>query len=73
MRILVTGGAGFIGSHFVRAAPRGGYPAMPARPVTVLDKLTYAGNRANLAPVPRLPGCAFVQGDIRDAGLRRRS
>jgi dTDP-glucose 4,6-dehydratase len=42
MRILVTGGAGFIGSHFVKRAVRGGDD------VVVLDKLTYSGNRANL-------------------------
>ena len=44
MRILVTGGAGFIGSHFVRTLLSGGYPASRAREVVVLDKLTYAGN-----------------------------
>ena len=42
MRILVTGGAGFIGSHFVKRLQRGGDDAV------VLDKLTYSGNRANL-------------------------
>ena len=57
-RVLVTGGAGFIGSHYVRpcSAPRG--PGDVA--VTVLDKLTYAGNPANLDEVrghPRSPSC----------------
>ncbi|AQZ67299.1 dTDP-glucose 4,6-dehydratase [[Actinomadura] parvosata subsp. kistnae] len=59
-RILVTGGAGFIGSHFVRNL-HDGY-------VTVLDKLTYAGNRANLDGVRH----EFVHGDICDADLLAR-
>ncbi len=65
-RLLVTGGAGFIGSAYVRdvLARRDG-----AR-ITVLDKLTYAGNRANLAAVETDPELAarfrFVQGDIAD-------
>ncbi len=58
MRVLVTGGAGFIGSHFVkRLAARGDE-------VVVLDKLTYAGNRTNLEGVER----EFHLGDISDAG-----
>ncbi|GAA2290316.1 dTDP-glucose 4,6-dehydratase [Nonomuraea roseoviolacea subsp. roseoviolacea] len=57
MRILVTGGAGFIGSHFVRS--HGGDD------VTVLDKLTYAGRRDNLDGVRH----TFVHGDVCDAGL----
>ena len=44
MRILVTGGAGFIGSHYVRTLLTGGYPGFGDASVTVLDKLTYAGN-----------------------------
>ncbi len=65
-RLLVTGGAGFIGSCYVRdlLARRDGTS------VTVLDKLTYAGNEANLAPVRDDPEMAarlrFVQGDIAD-------
>jgi dTDP-glucose 4,6-dehydratase len=56
MRVLVTGGAGFIGSHFVRrAAARGDE-------VVVLDRLTYSGNRANLEGVPH----EFHHGDIAD-------
>ncbi len=51
MRILVTGGAGFIGSHYVRTLLSGGYPGAADASVTVLDKLTYAGNLANLDPV----------------------
>ncbi|HUY61953.1 MAG TPA: dTDP-glucose 4,6-dehydratase [Candidatus Dormibacteraeota bacterium] len=58
----MTGGAGFIGSAFVRALL-----AAPDPPqVTVLDKLTYAGNPANLAPVAGHPRYRFVQGDICD-------
>ncbi|MFY1679644.1 MULTISPECIES: dTDP-glucose 4,6-dehydratase [unclassified Streptomyces] len=60
MRILVTGGAGFIGSHFVRS-----YAARDR--LTVLDKLTYAGNPANLEPVAGR--FRFVRGDICDARL----
>jgi dTDP-glucose 4,6-dehydratase len=67
MRILVTGGAGFIGSHFVRTLLTGGYPAYDGASVTVYDKLTYAGNLANLAPVSDDPRYTFVQGDICDA------
>ncbi|OEJ27996.1 dTDP-glucose 4,6-dehydratase [Streptomyces agglomeratus] len=65
MRILATGGAGFIGSHYVRAMLNGAYPGYEDAEVTVLDLLTYAGNRANLpAHHPRL---SFVRGDVCDA------
>ncbi|MGH3170035.1 MAG: dTDP-glucose 4,6-dehydratase [Trebonia sp.] len=67
MRILVTGGAGFIGSHYVRTLVSGGYPGYADAEVTVLDKLTYAGNLANLAPVSGR--FTFVQGDICDGPL----
>ncbi|GII83239.1 dTDP-glucose 4,6-dehydratase [Sphaerisporangium siamense] len=66
MKILVTGGAGFIGSHFVRALLNGAYPGYEDARVTVLDKLTYAGNPANLAPVAANPRFTFVRGDIAD-------
>ena len=69
MRILVTGGAGFIGSHYVRTLLGGGYPGFADAQVTVFDKLTYAGNRANLEPVTDSPGLTFVHGDICDGGL----
>jgi dTDP-glucose 4,6-dehydratase len=69
MRILVTGGAGFIGSHYVRTLLTGGYPGFADARVTVLDKLTYAGNLANLEPVAGRPQLTFVRGDICDAGL----
>jgi dTDP-glucose 4,6-dehydratase len=72
MRLLVTGGAGFIGSHYVRTllgVPDGGAGLGPVSAVTVLDKLTYSGNRANLAPVENDPRLTFVLGDIADAAL----
>jgi dTDP-glucose 4,6-dehydratase len=69
MRILVTGGAGFIGSHYVRTLLEGGYPRFGDAQVTVLDKLTYAGNLANTEPVADSPRYSFVRGDICDAGL----
>jgi dTDP-glucose 4,6-dehydratase len=68
MRMLITGGAGFIGSHYVRTLLRGGYPGFEPAQVTVLDSLTYAGNLANLEPVAADPRFAFVRGDICDAG-----
>jgi dTDP-glucose 4,6-dehydratase len=69
MKILVTGGAGFIGSHYVRALLHGNYPGFGHAQVTVLDKLTYAGNQANLQPVATSPGFSFIRGDICDAAL----
>jgi dTDP-glucose 4,6-dehydratase len=61
VKVLVTGGAGFIGSHYARARVAAGDT------VTVLDKLTYAGNLANLAPVAGR--YEFVHGDVCDAEL----
>jgi dTDP-glucose 4,6-dehydratase len=69
MRVLVTGGAGFIGSHYVRTLLGGGYRELAGAGVTVLDKLTYSGNLANLDPVAGHPGYTFVHGDICDSGL----
>jgi dTDP-glucose 4,6-dehydratase len=62
MRLLVTGGAGFIGANFVHVAVR-----EHGASVTVLDALTYAGSRESLAPVA--DDIRLVQGDITDAGL----
>ena len=69
MRVLVTGGAGFIGSHYVRSALSGRYPQLEDAEIIVLDKLTYAGNWSNLAPVADSPRLRFVEGDILDADL----
>ncbi len=69
MRILVTGGAGFIGSHYVRTMLTGGYPRAGDVRITVLDKMTYAGNLAHLAPVSADRRLGFVLGDICDAAL----
>ncbi|MFD9793256.1 dTDP-glucose 4,6-dehydratase [Streptomyces sp. NPDC059070] len=66
-RILVTGGAGFIGSHYVRTLLGPDGPG--GVELTVLDKLTYAGSAANLDPVRAHPGFAFVAGDVCDAEL----
>ena len=68
LRILVTGGAGFIGSNFVRRTLEDAYPGLEGADVVVLDALTYSGNLANLAPVADSPRYSFVQADIRDAG-----
>jgi dTDP-glucose 4,6-dehydratase len=62
-KLLVTGGAGFIGANFVRYWLR----AHPGERVVVLDALTYAGNIANLTDVRAHPDLRFVRGDIRDA------
>lgn len=69
MKVLITGGAGFIGSHFVRSLLSDAWPDLPVTQLTVLDKLTYAGNRANLAPVADDPRLRFVVGDICDQEL----
>jgi dTDP-glucose 4,6-dehydratase len=63
MRLLITGGAGFIGSNFVRLT----LEEYPEDSVTVLDKLTYAGNPANLEDIRER--IAFVHGDIADEDL----
>jgi len=63
MRLLVTGGAGFIGANFVHATVR----EHPEDSVTVLDALTYAGRRESLAGAE--DSIRFVEGDVSDAGL----
>ena len=67
MRILVTGGAGFIGSNFVRMIARGDLGEISS--VTVLDKLTYAGVLSNLKEAENLNSYKFIQGDICDSQL----
>lgn len=67
MKLLVTGGAGFIGSNFVRHVLR----EHPDDRVVNLDKLTYAGNPANLADVERDPRYTFVHGDVCDGAVVR--
>ncbi|SDQ73184.1 dTDP-glucose 4,6-dehydratase [Curtobacterium sp. UNCCL20] len=67
MKILVTGGAGFIGSNFVRRTLQDAYPGLEGAEIVVYDALTYSGNLENLAPVADSPRYTFVQGDIRDA------
>ena len=64
-RLLVPGGAGFIGSTFVRRS----LASRQDVSITVLDKLTYAGNMANLAEVADDPRFRFVQGDIADEAI----
>src|SRR5204862_5710423 len=68
MKILVTGGAGFIGSCFVRLALRTG-----AFEIANLDKLTYAGNLENLAAIADNPRYRFIKGDICDSSLVNRT
>lgn len=67
MRILVTGGAGFVGSQYVRNLLDGVYQGYENAEITVLDLLTYAGRRANLPVADRR--LTFVRGDIGDRGL----
>lgn len=67
MRVLVTGGAGFIGSSFVEMALTDQFPKISD--VVVLDKLTYAGKLSNLASVSSSPNFEFIHGDICDVEL----
>jgi dTDP-glucose 4,6-dehydratase len=67
MRILVTGGAGFIGSNFIRHM----LAAHPGHEIINLDALTYAGNLENLKDVEGLPNYRFVRGDICESALLR--
>lgn len=64
MKLLVTGGAGFIGSNFIRMM----FAQYPGIEITNLDKLTYAGNPENLKDISD-PGYNFVQGDICDSEI----
>jgi dTDP-glucose 4,6-dehydratase len=65
MKLLITGGAGFIGSHVVRRFVRN----YPQYSIVNLDALTYAGNLANLADVQGASNYRFVKGDITDKGF----
>lgn len=66
MRVLITGGAGFIGSEFVRSTLRGELPGSENAQVTVFDDLTYSGNLANLTAVSELSSYRFVRGNTCD-------
>lgn len=66
MRLFVTGGAGFIGSNFVRMALRGELVGLEHAEITVFDALTYSGTLTNLEAVKDSPRYSFIQGDIRD-------
>jgi dTDP-glucose 4,6-dehydratase len=65
MKVLITGGAGFIGSHVVRLFVN----KYPNYQIYNIDKLTYAGNLANLADIENKPNYTFVKGDIVDAAF----
>ncbi|MDQ6934530.1 MAG: dTDP-glucose 4,6-dehydratase [Actinomycetota bacterium] len=69
MRLLVTGGAGFIGSHYVRTVLAGAWGGTEPDGIVVLDKLTYAGNIENLTPVAGDGRLRVVEGDILDRSL----
>ena len=66
MKIVVTGGAGFIGSNFVRMALKGQFPGLEVGQLTVLDALTYSGTLTNLEEVAGDPRYRFEKADIRD-------
>jgi dTDP-glucose 4,6-dehydratase len=67
MKILITGGAGFIGSHVVRLMVN----KYPNFQIFNLDKLTYAGNLENLTDIENKPNYTFVKGDINDKAFLR--
>ena len=67
MRLLVTGGAGFIGSNFIRMSAQGIFKDISK--VQILDKLTYAGVAENLVGVSTIPNYTFFRGDICDQSL----
>src|SRR3989338_2206174 len=69
MRLLVTGGAGFIGSNFIHYWLKN----RPGDFVVNLDKLTYAGNRQNLKACENNPNYSFVKGDICDPQIVKKA
>jgi dTDP-glucose 4,6-dehydratase len=72
MKLLVTGGAGFIGSNFVRMALTDKFPDFNVEQLTVLDLLTYAGDEENLKPIASDKRYKFVKGDIRNLELAKK-
>jgi dTDP-glucose 4,6-dehydratase len=72
MKLLVTGGAGFIGSNFARMALTDKFPDFNVEQLIVLDLLTYAGDEENLKPVASDKRYKFVKGDIRDLELAKK-
>jgi dTDP-glucose 4,6-dehydratase len=72
MKLLVTGGAGFIGSNFVRMALTDKFPEFSVEQLTVLDLLTYAGDEENLKPIASDKRYKFVKGDIRVLELAKK-
>jgi dTDP-glucose 4,6-dehydratase len=69
MNLLVTGGAGFLGSHFVRSVLADRLPGLQGARVTVIDKLSYAGSFAALGAVAHDKRLDFIPGDVADAAL----
>jgi dTDP-glucose 4,6-dehydratase len=69
MNLLVTGGAGFLGSHFVRSLLADRLPDLSGARVTVIDRLSYAGSFANLGAVAHAKRLDFIPGDVADTAL----
>jgi dTDP-glucose 4,6-dehydratase len=72
VKLVVTGGAGFIGSNFVRMALRGDLPTVSVTSLTVIDSLTYSGTLTNLEAVADDPRYRFEHADIRDTDALNR-